>query len=115
MDWLATNRQRLLETLDVEPGVGERMQDILSGDDPQFPLVEKDLAKRRTRAWLDTPDKDGLTPHQAAQTTEGRAKLQEHMKLLEFIHDQALKAGSKPPLIIEIIRKELGLSSNPFA
>jgi dsDNA-binding SOS-regulon protein len=31
-DWLATNRQRLLETLKVEPGVGETMQDMLSGE-----------------------------------------------------------------------------------
>jgi hypothetical protein len=31
-DWLATNRLRLLETQSVEPGVGETMQDLLSGE-----------------------------------------------------------------------------------
>lgn len=31
-DWLATNRLRLLETIEVEPGIGETMQDLLSGE-----------------------------------------------------------------------------------
>jgi hypothetical protein len=83
--------------------------DASDWDDPQFPIVEKDLAERRTRAWLDTPGRDGLTPRQLAQTPEGRAELQEQMKLLEFIHDQALKEGNKPPMFLDIIREELGL------
>ena len=31
-DWLVTNRLRLLETQSVEPGIGETMQDLLSGE-----------------------------------------------------------------------------------
>jgi len=31
-EWLATNRLRLFETQEVEPGVGETLQDLLSGE-----------------------------------------------------------------------------------
>jgi hypothetical protein len=71
--------------------------------------VEEELIERTTRRWLDTPDKRGITPRQAAQTPEGREELRERMKAMEFLEDQALKSGKRPPMRLDIIRKELGL------
>ena len=72
-------------------------------------IIGEELRERYTRRWLDTQNKQGLTPRQMAQTPEGRAKLREEMKLLEFLEDRALKSGKKPPMHLDIIREELGL------
>jgi hypothetical protein len=72
-------------------------------------LVEEEMIERMTRRWLDTPDAKGITPRQAAQTVNGREELKETMKVMEFIEEQALKSGKKPPIRLDIIRKELGL------
>jgi hypothetical protein len=77
--------------------------------DPEAEVVEEELIERLTRRWLDTPNRDGITPRQAAQTSEGLENLQESMKAIEFLEEEALKSGRKPPMRLDIIRKELGL------
>ncbi len=46
-DWLATNRLHLLETQSVEPGIGETMQDLLSGE--VFHMNDISFSYRATR------------------------------------------------------------------
>jgi hypothetical protein len=77
--------------------------------DPEARQVEAELIERTTLRWLDTPDANGLTPRQAAQTAEGREELKETMKMLEYIEEQALKSGKRPPMRLDILRKELRL------
>jgi hypothetical protein len=72
-------------------------------------IIDEELKERYTRRWLDTINKQGLTPRQMAQTPEGRAQLREMMKALEFLEDRALQSGKKPPMRLDIIREELGL------
>ena len=72
-------------------------------------IVEDEMRERLTRRWLDTPDKRGITPRQAAQTPEAREMLLERMKMLEYLEDQASKSGKKPPMRLDIIREELDI------
>ncbi|MGE5222045.1 MAG: hypothetical protein ACM3PY_06390 [Omnitrophica WOR_2 bacterium] len=72
-------------------------------------VVEDEVIDRATQRWLDSPDKSGITPRQAAQTPEGRKELLETMKFLEYLEDQALKSGKKAPMRLDVIRKELRL------
>lgn len=76
---------------------------------PEARLVEEQLVERLTRSWLDTPDDEGVTPRQAARTPEGKEKLRETLKMIEFLADQALKSGKRPPMRLDIIREELEL------
>jgi hypothetical protein len=76
---------------------------------PDVEIVTEELIERYTRRWLDTLGRNGLSPRQMAQTPEGRAELQERMKEIEYIVDQALKSGKRPPMRLDIIRKELEL------
>ncbi len=78
-------------------------------DSEELRIAEDELKERATRRWIDTPDNDGVTPRQSAQMPEGREKLRETMKILEFMEDQDLKAGRRPAMCLDIIRKELGL------
>ncbi|OGO27602.1 MAG: hypothetical protein A2Z16_11705 [Chloroflexi bacterium RBG_16_54_18] len=71
--------------------------------------IREEMAERLTMRWLDTPDANGVTPRQAAQTSEGREKLQENLKVLDFFGDQALKSGKMPPMRLDLIRRVLGL------
>ncbi|HEY5571755.1 MAG TPA: hypothetical protein VIK64_01970, partial [Anaerolineales bacterium] len=77
--------------------------------DPEAEVVEEEMIERLTRRWLDTPNRDGITPRQAAQTAEGLEDLREGMKAIEFLEEEALRSGRKPPMRLDIIRKELGL------
>ncbi len=72
-------------------------------------LVREETRERRTKEWLETPDSDGKTPRQLAQTTAGREVLKDRVKALEYFEDQALRGGDEPPIRIDLIRKELGL------
>jgi hypothetical protein len=72
-------------------------------------LVHDEVIERETRKWLETPNQEGITPRQMAQTAEGREVVKERLKAAEYIADQALREGRKPPMRIDIIRKELGL------
>ncbi len=48
-DWLATNRLRLFETQSVEPGIGETMQDLLSGEELHLNDISFSYGARR---WM---------------------------------------------------------------
>lgn len=87
-----------------EPVVWESEEDMEEAE-----LVEDEMIDRATQRWLDSPDKRGITPRQAAQTPEGRKDLLEAMKILEYLEDQSLKSGKKAPMRLDVIRKELGL------
>jgi hypothetical protein len=77
------------------------------GDESE--IVEQEMIERMTLRWLDTPDHEGMTPRQSAQTWEGRELLRETLKCLEFIEEEALKSGKRPPMRLDLIRDELGL------
>jgi hypothetical protein len=77
--------------------------------DVESEIVEQELIERMTLRWLDTPDQNGVTPRQAAQTPEGKEELQEALKSLEFLEEEALKLGKRPPMRLDLIRNELGL------
>ncbi len=72
-------------------------------------LVREEMRERRTKEWLDTPDGYGVTPRQLAQTIAGREELKERLKALEYFEDQALLEGDESPMLLDMIRKELGL------
>lgn len=76
---------------------------------PEFEIIEEEMKERLTRRWLDTPDEHGITPRQAVQTPEGRKEIIEKIRYMEFLEDNALKSGKKPPMRLDIIRNELGL------
>lgn len=77
--------------------------------DPELLRVDAEMRDRLTLRWLDTPDGQGITPRQAAKTEEGRARLREQLKIMEFIEAQALQSGQNPPMNLDLIRKELEL------
>jgi hypothetical protein len=91
---------------ELEVDWGEEENEI---NENEAEIVGEEMIERMTRRWLDTPDKRGITPRQAAQTPEGREELREKMKALEFLEDQASKSGKNPPMRLDIIREELGL------
>ncbi len=72
-------------------------------------IVREEIRERRTREWLETLDRDGKTPRQLAQTTAGREVLKERLKALEYFSEKALLENDEPPMLLDLIRKELGL------
>ncbi len=103
------------QPLDDSEQMDEDEYPALEGDygegemDNESEIVEQELIERETLRWLDTPDQKGVTPRQAAQTPEGREELQEALKRLEFLEEEALKLGKRPPMRLDLIRNELGL------
>jgi len=89
------------------PALSEEFEDEELSAEARF--VKEEMIECITMRWLDTPDKKGITPRQAAQTPEGREELRETMKVMEFLGEQALKTGKRPPMRLDIICKELGL------
>ena len=77
--------------------------------DDESEIVEQEMIERETLRWLNTPDRNGVTPRQAAQTPEGREELRETLKKIEFMEEQALSLGKRPPMRLDLIRNELGL------
>jgi hypothetical protein len=77
--------------------------------------LDKEMLHRFTVNWLDQPSVDGqqLTPRQAAQSPQGREKVIEVLKQIEYINDQRAQDGEGPTLDEEYIRRELGLSVAP--
>jgi hypothetical protein len=98
-----------LDWEDEENELGEENWEEEEEVDTEAEMVGEEMIERLSRRWLDTPDKSGITPRQAAQTPEGREELREKMKVMEFLEEQALKSGNRPPMRLDIIRKELGL------
>ncbi|MGD8530996.1 MAG: hypothetical protein PVG97_08450, partial [Syntrophobacterales bacterium] len=98
-----------LDWEDEENGADEKGWEVEEDVSIEAETVGEEMRERLTLRWLDTPDPRGVTPRQAAQTAEGREELRETMKIFEFLEDQALKSGNRPPMRLDIIRKELGL------
>lgn len=74
-------------------------------------IVQEEFLQSMTRGWLDQPSVDGgeLTPRQAARTPEGRKKVIEVLKQIEYFNDLRIRDGKQPTMDLEYIRKELGL------
>jgi hypothetical protein len=111
-----THQQDIIQDLREsweENGLEEDFEDSYEEEDKAYQhesdLVSEEIRERRTKEWLETPDKDGKTPHQLAQTTAGREVLKERLKTLEYFTIQVLREGDQPPMLLDLIRKELGL------
>jgi hypothetical protein len=73
-------------------------------------ILDREMLHRLTVNWLDEPSLDGkVTPRQAVQSPEGRKKVIETLKQLDYINDQRALDGEGPTMDAEYIRKELGL------
>ncbi|MBU4255620.1 MAG: hypothetical protein KJ727_13585, partial [Acidobacteria bacterium] len=73
-------------------------------------IVQEEMLQRMTADWLDQPSLDGkLTPRQAAQTPEGRKKVIEVLKQIEYHNDQRARNGERPIMNADYIRRELGI------
>ncbi len=72
--------------------------------------LDKEMLHRLTVNWLDEPSIDGkLTPRQAVHSPEGRKKVIEALKQIEYINDQRALDGEGPTMDADYIRRELGL------
>ena len=79
--------------------------------DPAARQVEKEMLARQAEQWLETPipSLDNRTPRNAAQTAEGRAQLEEVLKILEYLEEEnpALRGT---PYSAQALRRELALT-----
>ena len=72
--------------------------------------LDSEMLHRLTVNWLDVPSIDGkLTPRQAVHDPEGRKKVIEALKQIEYINDQRALDGKGPTMDADYIRAELGL------
>ena len=79
----------------------------------EMEVLDKEMRHRLTANWLDQPNINGkLTPRQAVQSPDGRRKVIEALKQIEYINDQRALEGEGPTMDADFIRKELGLA--PF-
>jgi len=77
----------------------------------EMEAIQRDMLHRFTGNWLDQPSINGkLTPRQAVQSPEGRKKVIEALKQIEYINDQRTRDGESPTMDADYIRRELGLS-----
>jgi hypothetical protein len=79
--------------------------------DPGARQVERQLLEREAQKWLNTPVPalDNQTPLQAVQHPDGRAKLEELLKVAEYHQDgDSMLKGS--PLDVRNLRRTLGLT-----
>ncbi len=74
-------------------------------------IVQEELRQRMTMEWLDQPSViDGkFTPRQAVRTPEGRKKVIEILKQIEYNNDLNARNGKPPTMDVELLRKELDL------
>lgn len=80
------------------------------GSVEEIEALQEDMLKRFTMNWLDQPSIGGeLTPRQAVQSPEGRRKVIEALKQIEYINDQRTRDGESPTMDADYIRRELGL------
>lgn len=74
-------------------------------------VLNREMLHRLTANWLDEPSIDGkLTPRATVQSPEGRKKVIEALKQIEYINDQRARDGEGPTMDADYIRRELGLS-----
>ena len=77
----------------------------------EMEVLDKEMLLRFTANWLKEQSIDGkLTPRQAVQSPEGRKKVIEALKQIEYINDQRARDGEGPTMDAGYIRKELGLA-----
>lgn len=73
--------------------------------------LEQEMRERYTAEWLDTsiPALNDLSPRQAVATPEGRAKVIQLLKSMDYLEDGRRESGQ--PMVMDIvrIRRELGL------
>jgi hypothetical protein len=107
-DWEAATEER-------EARPPKRRQQPPRENVEEMEALDKEMLHRFTVNWLDQPSVDGqqLTPRQAAQSPQGREKVIEVLKQIEYINDQRAQDGEGPTLDEEYIRRELGLSVAP--
>jgi len=102
-DWEAT-----LDKPDSRPGSSRQRPSRKWKQEGE--AIQEDMLQRMTRDWLDQPSMDGkLTPRQAAKTPEGRKRLIEILKQIEYHNDLRLREGEPPTMDADYIRRELGL------
>ena len=77
----------------------------------EMEVISEDMLRRLTANWLDQPSvmNGKLSPRQAIHSPEGRNKVIETLKQLDYINDQRALDGEGPTMDAEYIRKELGL------
>jgi hypothetical protein len=102
------NMEKLLKRDESRPTSHARPTSPLR--DAHSRAILQETAEQHTAAWLDEaiPALDGLTPRQAVQTPEGRKKVLDLIKVLEY-HNDRREASAPPTMNIPRIRKELGL------
>ena len=100
-----------LEESEAKPPRSYRQPSRESSEEME--ALDKEMLLRLTMNWLDRPSIfDNLTPRQAVQSPEGRRKVIEALKQVDYINDQAILSGESPPMDADYIRMELGLSSD---
>ena len=79
--------------------------------DPAARQVEIELLARQAEQWLETPvpGLDNRTPREAAQTAQGRAQLEEMLKIVEYL-EEGNPAMQGTPYSAEALRRELGMT-----
>jgi hypothetical protein len=73
--------------------------------------LEKEMRERYTAQWLNTPIPalNDLSPRQAVATPEGRAKVIQLLKSMEYLEDGRRESGEPMMMDIARLRRELGL------
>ncbi len=73
-------------------------------------LFRKKFVRRETERWLDDPNPNlGSSPRQAMQIPEGRKKVLETLKSIEYLAERARQDGDPPPMDLDYLLSELGL------
>jgi len=76
----------------------------------EMKILDREMLHRLTANWLDIPSIDEkLTPRQAVRSPQGRKKVIEALKQIEYINDQRARDGEGPTMDADYIRRELGL------
>ena len=79
--------------------------------DPDARQVERELLEREAQKWLTTPVPalDNQSPLQAVQLPDGRAKVEELLKVVEYYQDDGSTLRDSP-LDVRNLRRVLGLT-----
>ena len=79
--------------------------------DPGARQVERELLEREAQKWLNTPVPalDNQSPLQAVQHPDGRAKVEELLKVVEYYQDDSSTLRDSP-LDVRNLRRALGLT-----
>lgn len=79
-------------------------------DTEEARLFHKKFIRRETERWLDEASPNlGSSPRQAMQTPEGRKKVLDALKSIDYLAEQARQDGKTPPMDLDYLLSELGL------